>query len=537
MSVVRHARASTAVMGAATAVAIVVLLLEGRNQWFFHDDWGQWYAPTARQGPRIDDATGFFFDAHNGHWMTLNRVVFEVVFRAVGLRSYLAYLVPVMVVHLGAAWLLRALCRNAGVDVWLATAAGCIFVWFGAGAEVFVWADAFGFAAPVVLMGVQLLLTDHDGPIDRRDVGGAVLAVLGMMAGAAALTMLGVVVLSLALRARWNALALAVAPAVLTWSAWWLWTGHSDSQDFVDRDHLAGLANYVRSGVDNSIEGVTRLGVAGVVLVALAVFAARLGQRLRAPGVAPIAAMAAGALAWFTLLAFTRINASSDLAGSSRYLYVGGFLLLPMVVLGADHVVRIDRRLFPVALALLAWSATQNLFAIDAFGRPWGQRKQAIERAVATVITLPGVESLPPGTRIEDPQERFLPVWVAPVDVLLALRDHGDLPDFPPPTELERLEWGSMLLVTEAPLPDTSGLVCRPDAGSIAVDVPLVVVLRSPRAGMLGVQLDSHTTQDAGPRREFALPADRAVAITIGLGGVDATLDAPPGTDVCTAAA
>jgi hypothetical protein len=79
-------RAATAVMVAATVVAVAVILVEGHNQWFFNDDWGQWAAPS-RRGPRIDDVTAFFFDPHNGHWMTLNRVAFEGIYRVFGLRT------------------------------------------------------------------------------------------------------------------------------------------------------------------------------------------------------------------------------------------------------------------------------------------------------------------------------------------------------------------------------------------------------------------------------------------------------------------
>lgn len=531
----RRLHAATVVMGAATVVALGVLIAEGRNQWFFNDDWGQWAAAT-RQGPHIDDVLGFFFDPHNGHWMTLNRLVFEVIYRAVGLHSYVAYLLPVIAVHLVAAWLVRALCLRAGVRPWFATAAGCIFLWFGAGAEVFVWADPFGFVAPLVLMGGQLLLVDHDGPVDRRDVFGSLLAVLGMMAGAAATTMLAVVTLSLVLRARLRALAVAVVPPALVWSGWWLWKGHHDSQDLVDRDHLAGVPNYVRSGVDYSIEAVTRIGLASLVLVGLALLAVRLGRRMRTTRIAPVVAMAVGAVVWWGMLAITRINASTDVAGASRYQYVGGFLVLPMVALGAEQVARRDRRLVPIVLALFAWSAVQNLFAIDAFGRPWGQRKQAIERAVATVVALPGIEQVAPGTRIVDPQERFEPVWVAPVDVLLALRDNGDLPDWGPPSEGERLEWGSVLLVTEVSPPSVPEATCANDRTSVAVDRPLVVVFHSVKAGSVDVQLTSRASGETGPVRTFALGAGQALGVRIGVDGVDVALTAPPGTTVCTVA-
>ena len=52
---------------------------------------------------------------------------------------------------------------------WLATVAAVVFVFFGAGAENILVAFQITFVGSLVFGLTQLLLADHDGPLDRRD--------------------------------------------------------------------------------------------------------------------------------------------------------------------------------------------------------------------------------------------------------------------------------------------------------------------------------------------------------------------------------
>ena len=49
-----------------------------------------------------------------------------------------------------------------------------MFVLFGAGAQDILWAFQITFTGALVFGLVQLLLADHDGPVDRRDWLGSV---------------------------------------------------------------------------------------------------------------------------------------------------------------------------------------------------------------------------------------------------------------------------------------------------------------------------------------------------------------------------
>ena len=437
------------VLAGVVIAAIGVLLIESRDQWFFNDDWGQWGAN--RVGPPIDHPARFFFAPHNGHWMLLNRVVFEGVYRVFGLRSYVPYLLPILAVHVAAVFLLYAVATRAGVRPRLACAGAAMFAFFGSGAEVLTWSDAFGFAAPLAFGTAQLLLVDHEGPLDRRDVVGLGFGFLAIVSGGASLVMIGVIALSLALIRRWKALVFAVVPPGFAWLAWFTVIGHEGEHTLVDREHAPHMAAYFWRSVSSSIESVTQLGVSGLVVAALVAFAWWRPRAFCAVGRAPVAALAAGVVLFAAETTLARVNLGVEFASSSRYLYIGGFLALPLLLLAIEDVVREVPRLLGAAVVLVLWALVANAFAIDSFTRTWGPRRQAIRDAVAAVSQLDGLDTVAPGTRLVDPQHAFEPEWAPTVDVVRALRDHGDLPSFAPRPEPDRLAWSTRLLLGVIP--------------------------------------------------------------------------------------
>jgi hypothetical protein len=79
-------------------LAVPLLLYLGRDQWFYLDDW--WLlgdGPASHKG---------LFDAHNGHWITVSAIIYRLNYRLWGLRTYLPYQVPVVLLQFGSAVLL-----------------------------------------------------------------------------------------------------------------------------------------------------------------------------------------------------------------------------------------------------------------------------------------------------------------------------------------------------------------------------------------------------------------------------------------------
>ena len=145
--------------------------------WFLRDEW------SFLSGRSITSVHDLFRPHALSHWSTVPVVVYRLLWFVFGARTYLPYQALVVVMHLAVAVLLRQLMRRAGVDPWVATIAAAPFILFGPGDQNIVWAFQIGFTGSIAFGLAQLLLSTHDGPIDRRDW-------LGLGAGLLALDVL-----------------------------------------------------------------------------------------------------------------------------------------------------------------------------------------------------------------------------------------------------------------------------------------------------------------------------------------------------------
>src|SRR6476646_4720308 len=159
-----RARLAVYVFAAVEAGAAILYLVKGRRVWFFGVFGDEWDFLAGRSLTVHD-----LLQRHGDHLVALPALVFRVLYTVVGLRSYVPYQLCAIGLHLTAAALLRVVMRRAGVDPWIATAAAGLFALFGAGSEDILIAFQITFSGALVLGLVQLLLSDHPGPIDRRD--------------------------------------------------------------------------------------------------------------------------------------------------------------------------------------------------------------------------------------------------------------------------------------------------------------------------------------------------------------------------------
>jgi hypothetical protein len=185
--------AETSVFALVEFAALVLWLILGRSQWFYHDEWD---FLAARKAGDLGD----LFRPHNEHWTTLPILVYRALFALFGLRAYLPYRLVVLFLHLVAAALLLVAMRRAGVRPWIATAAASLLAFFGAGWQNIIQPFQICFTASLVLGLGQLLLADHDGALDRRDYVGLVAGLAGLMTSGVAVSMTVVVGLAVLLR-------------------------------------------------------------------------------------------------------------------------------------------------------------------------------------------------------------------------------------------------------------------------------------------------------------------------------------------------
>ncbi|MDP8962146.1 MAG: hypothetical protein M3N32_11100 [Actinomycetota bacterium] len=367
-------------------VGLAVLVVAGRGQWFVIDEW------VFLTDRRLGDVRGLFLP-HNEHWSTLPIVLWRGLFAAVGLRTYWPYLLAALAVHLGVAHLLWRLQRRAGVAPGVAIATSGLFVVFGAGAENMLSAFAITFDASVLLGLGQVLLVNHEGRFDRRDVWGLVLALGGLLSSGVAVTMVAVAGLTACLRRGWRAGLVTVGPPAAVFVVWVLLIGRVAMGAV--RWEPGRIIAFAWYGLNATIDvAASAAGLGAVALAGLALWLLRHRDELRGR-LAATAACAVGAVLFFAVIGIGRSIGQVEL---SRYLYVGAALLIPAV--GAALSDLTEHRRFArvgavVLVALLAANGTRLLFSRAAAERAIEQQQRLVLLAAARLDLTPSELVLP----------------------------------------------------------------------------------------------------------------------------------------------
>jgi hypothetical protein len=342
--------------------AAVVWLRAGRQQWFFLDEWD--FLAT-REATNLDDV----FRPHFEHWTSLPVLEYRVLWEIFGLRSYLPYQVILLAAHLGSAALLRVVMRRALVAPWIATLGASAVALFGTGNENVVWAFQITFTGALMLGLVHLVLADHEGPLDRRDVYGLVAGLGSIMCAAPGLVMVGTVGLAALFRRGWQAALFHTAPLGLIYLVWTLFYGES-SQFSSKQASASAVLEFVVRGLQATFLGLAQVDLVGwIVAIAmvtgigwLAVNRGRDALRRRA---APLA-LALGAICFLTFTAVGRVGEyGAGRAVESRYLYMAAAMLVPAICVALDALARRWRLLTPIAVLLLLVGLPGNVAAMD----------------------------------------------------------------------------------------------------------------------------------------------------------------------------
>ncbi|MDQ3931917.1 MAG: hypothetical protein M3252_03640, partial [Actinomycetota bacterium] len=360
------------------AIGLAVLGMASRGHWFVTDEWA---FLTDR---RLSDIWELFVP-HNEHWSTLPIVLWRGLFAAVGLHSYWPYQVIGLAVHLGLAHLLWRVQHRARVAAGVAIATTGLFVVFGAGGENILNAFGMTFNAAVLLGLGQVLLVDHDGPFDRRDLWGLVLGVTGLLCSGVAVTMVAVAGLTALLRRGWRAGVVTVAPPAAVFIVWLMLVGRG-SLGVMRAWEPGQIHAFAWHGLTTTFDVATSTtGKGGLALVGLGLWLLRhrgeLGGRLAAT-----TACALGAVTFFAILGLGRAMFSLAHAETSRYLYISGGLLIPAVG-GALSDLTANRRFARsaaiVLVVLIAANGTRLLFSRSAFERGIEQSQRRLVLAAA----------------------------------------------------------------------------------------------------------------------------------------------------------
>jgi hypothetical protein len=479
----RNARYALLVFAAVLTAALPLILVLGRYLWFPYDDWDFLAGRTAGD-------IGDLFRPHNEHWSTLPILFYRFVWSLVGLRSYLPYQVPNVLLHLTVAVLLRMVMRRAGVGPWISTAAASLFALFGAGRDDIIWAFQIGFVAALAFGLVHLLLADHEGPVDWRDWLGLLAGSAGLLCSGVAVTMAVVVGLAMLVRRGWRIAALHTAPLGVLYLVWWLAVGR-DAYEGAGTT-IGRLAVYVRTGIGATFDGMGQLPGAGVALGVLLVVglvvawgpldSAERRKRAAAPG-----ALLTGAVLFLVTAGLGRANPPTGAAAffpapaaPSRYLYVVAALMLPAIAVAANAVVRRWRMFAPAVFVLLVIGIPGNLQDL-ADRPPLFTSGRGYKRLLLSLPRLPVAREVPGWVGL--PGVAFLPRaitigWLLDGAASGRVPDPGAIDPTDAATNTLRLALYQSRVATKKPcrnLTDTAP--SRLDKGqSISIDSPVQVV-------------------------------------------------------------
>lgn len=365
-----------AAFGVLAVAAFTVILYEGRGLTFFYDEW-TWILE------RRDPTLASFLESHAGHLSLVPVALYQGLFHTFGIESYVPFRIMVAAAHLGVATVSFAYLRRR-VSVTITLLGASIILLFGAAWQVLLWPFETSFALSVVGGIAAFSLVDRR--TRRADLTASVAVGLALASSGIGLPFAGGLSVDLAARRDWRRLWIVAVPGVL-YALWSLGYGERTGK----ADGILGTGRWLVEFGGTTLGAVTGTGsTVGQVLlvpfVALCVWGVRRADRGRRPRAIALMVTLCG---YWVLVAISR--SGSQGAGTSRYLYAGGVLVV--LVIGECVAGLTVRRSAAALLAIgaawvVAWNAAE-LHDGRREQRRWTQvtlaEKSAIEIAARTV--------------------------------------------------------------------------------------------------------------------------------------------------------
>jgi hypothetical protein len=371
--------------------ALVFYMVVSRPMWFFQDEWDFLANRTAFN---VHD----LFQPHNEHWVTLPALGYRALWWLFGLRTYRPYQIVMVLLHLGAALLLRTVMRRAGVRPWTATIAASILVFFGSGYQNIVLPVQITLVGSVVFGLVHLLLAGHEGPVDRRDYLGLLAGLAALMCSGVGVSMVLAVGAAVLISRGWRPAVLHTVPLGVIYVVWFAAIGHEGYTG--KHGSPIDIARFVRMIVAATFGAVGHYRGLGLVLGALLVVGLVVAWRqlaaaeLRARAAAPLGLMV-GAFSLLCITGYGRAGLSS-LDEKSRYLHLVAAMLLPALAVAADAIMRRWRVLAPVVIVLLVIGIPGNVNVIvNYMHTPFVTNQLEYRRMMLSLPRVAGAQDVP----------------------------------------------------------------------------------------------------------------------------------------------
>jgi hypothetical protein len=347
----RDQRAAFWVFVAAQGLIFIALIWNFHGEWFVADEWVFLAARTA------GNLSGLFHPYHQ-HWSTLPILYYRLLWNVVGLRSYIPYLVSVVILHITICFLLRSIMIRAMVLPWIATICALVFSVYGAGYSDISYGFNVGFDGSIVFGLLFLLAVDHDGAVRRRDVWGVVAGLAALMCSGIGVAMIVAVAVAISFRHGVRRALLLILPLAAIFLIWFATVGHSA---FSQYSSLSGLIRFAAFGIAFTFSSLGSSPIVGSLLAVLLIVGVVISIRssgsveLRSRYSAPYSLLI-GAVAFMVITGSGRANfslPSGETYGSSRYIYIVAAMLMPAIAVAASQVILRYSRAWPLVVVVV----------------------------------------------------------------------------------------------------------------------------------------------------------------------------------------
>ncbi len=301
-----------------------------RSTTFSFDEW-TWI--MTRRG----DDLGTFLQTYNGHFSLVPIAIYRLLFATAGLGDYRAYRALVIVAHLACGLLVFVYARRRAGD-YLGLLAAALVVLFGSAWADILWPFQIGWLISLAAGVAALLLLDRG---DRAgDIAACVLLAVSLSSSGIGIVVAVGLVVDVAIgRRRWRDAWIVVVPLTL-YCLWWSRYQHTTPlrrlglmPHFivnVAAATLGGLAGRPGQTLVGGGSGTLLAWGRPLAALALVLLVLRLVHLGRVPP-RVLALLAMLASFWF-LTALTRTAFGLSQSWSSRYLYVGGLVVVLLAV-------------------------------------------------------------------------------------------------------------------------------------------------------------------------------------------------------------
>ena len=261
----------------------------------------------------------------------------------------------------------------------------------------------------------QVVLTDHDGPPDRRDALGLACGAVGMMSSGFGPFFIGGIALFLLLRGRVKAALIGAVPLAAGYALWWLTYG----ADQVAERQPGGASQvpaFAMRGLSATFASLT--GIAALSGVALVATLAVIVMRRHGQFQPALITFAVVALVMYAGIGVERVGLGLHTAEASRYQYMAAMLLAPAFAVAVDQLNRIGSGAITAGRLVLAASVVLNVGALLSYSSEWAAQATCERHTLELLAGAPGrVQAADPSMR---PLEFSPDVRLADLPTLIA---------------------------------------------------------------------------------------------------------------------